>query len=210
MQNQIVLSPEELYYLGSVLQAKYIDYAYIAAMNDIKQNFPLFEQETKTSLISAGILMEDFGGNVEVDGVALKLVKPIFFGESETSVDVCHLGESNVVHIYKFHFYDGVATMVTGEEGKLILKSVDQMAIREFANSLLPQGYRAEKETVPNVDKEGITRFLAVKSIEVGKMAVVKTYIEAGGILYQETQAGIESVTGEEFLSDVYGIIKGV
>ena len=50
VENEITLSPEELYYLGSVLQAKYIDYAYVAAMDDIGQNYALFESEAKESV----------------------------------------------------------------------------------------------------------------------------------------------------------------
>ena len=34
--NEYEISPEELFFLGALLQAKYIDYAYIAAMDDIQ------------------------------------------------------------------------------------------------------------------------------------------------------------------------------
>ena len=83
MMKEIVLTPEQLYFMGRLLQAQYIDYAYVAAMNDINQNFTLFETEAKASLVSARILMEDFGGNVEVDPTVLGILTPIFSGRSK-------------------------------------------------------------------------------------------------------------------------------
>ena len=73
MQKEVILSPEELYDLGTRLQARYIDYAYVAAMEDIGQNYPLFERETGAALVKRGILEEDFSGTVtisaEVEGL---------------------------------------------------------------------------------------------------------------------------------------------
>ncbi len=89
MEKEIILTPEELYYLGTLLQAKYIDYAYVAAMDDIGQNYKLFEKETGAALVSKGILLEDFSGNTEISEAAAGLLRPIFFGETETSIDIC-------------------------------------------------------------------------------------------------------------------------
>ncbi len=210
MEKELILTPEELYYLGSFLQAKYIDYAYVAAMGDIKQNYPLFEQETKASLVSSGILTEDFGGSLEIDKTILEILRPIFFGEIETSIDVCYLGETNYVSVNKFHFYDGIATMVAGDNGKLVIKSIDQIAIKDFVAALLPETYDCETKVVQDIDKTKITRFIATKNIVVGKNATVKTCIEADGIIYQETENGIESITRNDFISSVYDIVKGV
>lgn len=209
MNNEIILTPEELYYLGRFLQARYIDYAYIAAMSDIKQNFMLFEQETKASLVASGVLTEDFSGNVEIDAAAKTLLTPIFFGEAETSLDICRVGAQSTVTVNKFHFCDGIITMVTGKDGKLVIRSVDQLAIRRIVESLLPDDYHAEYSTISEVTEKIVTRFIAAKSVLVGQMSVVKTYIEADGILYQENETCIESVSKEMFVADVYNIVKG-
>ena len=37
MQHEFVLTPKELYFLGSIFRARYIDYAYISAMDDIQK-----------------------------------------------------------------------------------------------------------------------------------------------------------------------------
>ena len=210
MMKEIVLTPEQLYFMGRLLQAQYIDYAYVAAMNDINQNFTLFETEAKASLVSARILMEDFGGNVEVDPTVLGILTPIFFGEIETSIDICSIGEENTVAVYKYHFHDGAVTMVTGENGKLMIKPVDQIAIREQLESLIPESYAAAQQTVESIDQTLITRFIAFKQLHVGMTSEVKTYIEADGIFYRENDESIESVTREQFVSDAFEIVKGV
>lgn len=210
MEKELILTPEELYYMGRFLQAKYIDYAYIAAMSDIKQNYSLFEKEAQASLVSAGILMEDFGGNLEIDASALSVLKPIFFGEVETSIDICFLGESNTVSVNKFHFHDGAVTMVTGDNGKLIIKAVDQIAIHEFISTILAENYNGKFEVVKELDKDKISRFIAAKSIIVGHTAVVNTYIESNDVIYRENEENIESLTRDMFIKDAYDVVKGV
>lgn len=209
MNKEIVLTPEQLFFMGRLLQAKYIDYAYVAAMNDINQNFALFETEAKAALVSSGILMEDFGGNLEVDSAVLSVLKPIFFGEIETSIDICNIGETNTVSMYKYHFYDGAVTEVTGEKGKLIIKTSDQIAIREKVESLISENYSAESQVVETIDKTHITRFIAFKQICVGITSKVKTYIESDGVFYQEKEEAIESVTQTQFVLDAFDIVKG-
>lgn len=210
MVKEIILTPEELYYMGSTLQAKYIDYAYVAAMSDIRHNYALFEKETRASLVASGVLMEDFSGNVEIDEGVMALLNPIFFGETETSIDVCNIGESTSVDVYKLHFYDGIVTMVTGDSGKLLIKNVDGIGMKKLCEDLVPEGYDAAGGEVEQINKELITRFIAVKSVVVGQRSVVKTYIEADGVIYRETDGRIEGLTKEAFVSDVYDVIKGV
>lgn len=211
MEREIIFSPEELYYLGTRLQAKYIDYAYVAAMDDIGQNYSLFEKETGAGLVNKGILEEDFGGNIEITPNVSDILKPIFFGEVETSIDICEFGNVNTVAVYKFHFNDGAITMVTGKEGKLLLRRVDQIAIQELVQNLIPETYAFEPKIVKDIPREMITRFFAFKSIKIGKTAVVKTYIEAGGVLYQERDSEqIETVSRETFITDAAEVVKGV
>ena len=210
MYNEIILTPEELYYMGRFLQAQYIDYAYVAAMSDIKQNYALFEKETRNSMISSGYIMEDFSGNVEADQKIIDLLNPIFFGEVETSLDICDIGDENTVSVYKFHFHDGVTTMVTGKDGKLRIKAIDQLCIKKMVEDLLPVGYNVESSIISEPTEKIVTRFIAAKSIFVGKTSIVKTYIQADDTLYQENEENIQSVSKEMFISDVYEIVKGV
>ncbi len=209
MQKEIIITPEELYYLGRFLQAKYIDYAYVAALNDIGQNFSLFESETKAALVSAGILVEDFGGNVEIDKNISAILKPIFFGEVETSLDICSLGEENTVTVYKFHFHDGIVTMVTGNNGKLLIKPIDQIGIKNIVEGLLTENYNAVSGVRVEISEKTVARFVAAKSISVGKTSAVKTFLETDGVFYQEDDECVKSMSKDMFVNDIFNIIKG-
>lgn len=81
MDNEIVLSAKELYYLGKLMQARYIDYSYIAAMDDVGKNYSVFESESEKSLSDKGCIEEDFAGEKEVNPVLECLLEPVFFGE---------------------------------------------------------------------------------------------------------------------------------
>lgn len=211
MNNEILLTPEELYYLGAAVQAKYIDYAYVAAMDDIGQNYALFESDAKNSLVDAGILMEDFSGSVELDSNAEMLIRPIFFGEKETSVDICEVGEERSVTVIKYHFLDDNITMVSGKDGKLRIKHIYTDEIYSFIKKLLPDSYPQITPAVKNdISKETVSRFFAVKSVVIEKQSVVKTYIESDNIIYREKEDGsLESVPKEVFVDEVYNIVKG-
>lgn len=210
MIKEIILTPEELYCIGRFLQAKYIDYAYVAAMADFKQDYELFEKEIMDGLIKTGFLMEDFSGNIEVDQQIVDLLNPIFFGENETSLEICDISSDKKVCVYKFHFFDGAITMVTNQEGRLLIKAVDQVNIKNIVEDVLSSDYNVEAEVVTIHTERVVTRFIAAKSILVGKSSFVKTYIDSEGVLYQENTDTVQSVSKDMFVSDVYEIVKGM
>ena len=211
MKKEIVLSPEELYYLGSILGAEYMDYAYIAAMSKQGKSEELFANEAKASLVETGILTEDFGGNLEVESETLALVKPIFFGKTETSVDVYINGEDADMDVYKFHFLDGDITMVTEADGQLMIRAVTPGQIEELANSLLPEGYKnTDKTVVSNLDEKTVTRVIVAKSIKIDEISVVNTYLESDHIIYRPAEnGGYESMTKDSFTNDFLNTVKG-
>ncbi len=211
MEKEVIISPEELYFLGSLMQANYIDYSYVAAMGDIQQNYALFEKEAQANLVSAGLLMEDFSGNIELDAHAAELLRPIFFGEVETSVDVCTLLQENPsVAVHKLHFHDGRTTLVTGEKKKLKLRTIDELGIDQLVASLLPAGYSAPGGEVSDLKGATVSRVLSVKSTKIGGSSVVAAYLEADGVIYQEREAKMVSIGTQQFISDVSSIVKGV
>ncbi len=210
MNSEIILSPEELFFMGRLLQAKYIDYAYVAAMHDIEQKFALFESEVKAHLVTKGILIEDFGGNIEVNAEVITVLKPVFFGETETAVEICNIGEKNYIESYRYHFLDGRITNVVGTDGKFMIRQVNQSEISDKINSLIPQAYEVECKAVAGIDKDKITRLMAVKNIVVGGAAEVKNYIEADGVIYHENKGQIECVSREQFIAETFEVVKGV
>ena len=211
IENGLRLTPRELYCLGGILNARYIDYAYIAALDDIGQDFELFKKETLASLVSKGILTEDFSGNMEPDESCAQLLKPVFFGNIEKSLNICTIGEALRVDIYNYHFYEGAVTLVKNQDNELLVCKVDPAFILSTVKALLPENYSAKSNrAIDGFDKSKVTRFFSAKSIDVGKMSRVKTFIEHDGILCTETdKAGLISLSAEDFIKDVFDIIKG-
>ncbi len=213
MEHFITITPNELYYLGTILQAKYIDYAYVAAMEDIRHNYALCEAKTRSALADAGILIEDFAGNIEIEQKAKDLVMPIFFGEFESCVDITTLGEEADVTTKRFHSYNGAVTMVSSTvEGKLRVAAISKEEIAQLAAELLPENYCCESVTVTEeLQQEDVTRIIAIKNTVIGKSAVVKLFLEADGIMYQENSENkAESMTADAFVKSVLEIIREV
>jgi len=209
--NGLLLTPRELYCLGGILNAKYIDYAYIAALDDIGQDFELFKKETLASLVSKGILMEDFSGNMGLDEDYAQFLIPIFFGTIETSLNVCTIGEELRVDIYNYHFHNGKTTLVKNQDNELFVCRVDSDCILATVKALLHENYSAESnQAIANFDKSKVTRFISAKSINVGKISRVKTFIDYDNILCTEVdEAGLISLSDEDFIKGVFDIIKG-
>lgn len=211
MEYSITITPGELYYLGRILQAKYIDYAYVAAMEDIRHNSAVYESGTRSALVEAGILSEDFSGNLEVENKVKELMTPVFFGEFESCIDITILGENPGINTKRFHSFNGAVTMVCSTlEGKLQISSVDEEKLRLTAEELLSSGYSCtETNAVEDIPQENVERIIAVKNAVIGKTAVVKLYVEADGIIYSENSSGaIESLTAKDFATSVLNIIR--
>ena len=211
IDNGLLLTPRELYCLGGLLDAKYIDYAYIAALDDIGQDFELFKKETLAALVSKGIVTEDFSGNMELDENCEQLLMPIFFGNIETSLNICIIAEELKVDIYNYHFHNGSVTMVKNQNNELFVANVDSDSILSTIKALLSESYCVESDQqIAGFDKSKVTRFFSAKSIDIGKKSQVKTFIEYDGILCTEVdEAGLISLSAEDFIKGVFDIIKG-
>lgn len=200
MGETLVISPEELFCFGRLLKAEYIDYAYIAAMGDIGSNFRLFSKESAAALTQRGLLREDFSGNLEPDDDALRLLRPVFFGNAEMTVDLCRLQEDRSVSACKFHFQGDSAVMVRPREEKLLITETGQKEIMETVGGLIPKGEHSAKDGLSPAQAAGI---LVLKSVRLdGDAKRLAFALDAGGGLYREAgEDKLEPVTREEALA---------
>ena len=107
---ELLLSPEEIYYIGKVNGGKYLDYDYIAAMKDIGKRGKIKQQEILDSLERKGYAQEDFLGNLEVEPACIEILQPLYQGMYESELILREeAGES--VH-YKFHHMENRITSV--------------------------------------------------------------------------------------------------
>lgn len=214
MEKEIILTPEELYYMGTLLQAKYIDYAYVAAMGDIQQRRGIYESRSREGLAEKGILMEDFSGGLEVDEDARRLLEPVFFGTLESSVDVAQPdGEGGRRHWgRRFHFYEGRITATSMTDGGICLEAADEGMLQTWIAGLLPAGYAAQERfiRVREIDRSRISRIIVVKSSRAGERAYVNLYAQMDDAVFRELEDGrAESLTREKFCLEVYRGLKG-
>lgn len=93
----LILTCEQLYFLGEILKAKYIDYRYIKAMPAIQKQYTYLKNKSISALLRAGILQEDFTGNLKVLPAYEALFSPIFFGKEEACA------ETSDGRAYMFH-----------------------------------------------------------------------------------------------------------
>ena len=111
MKEEVQVTPEELYYLGKCMQAKFIDYAYIAAMDDIQKDYILQEQRALETLEDKDLIEEDFSGEIDIPEEVRLLFEPVFFGRKESLLDN---GE-----VYRIHILGNRLTMSRIDSGQI-------------------------------------------------------------------------------------------
>ena len=102
---ELILSPEEIYYIGKVSGGKYLDYDYIAAMQDIGKRGKIKAQEILDGLERKGYAEEDFLGNLEVEPACTEMLQPVYQGMYESELILRE--ESGASVHYKFHHMAG-------------------------------------------------------------------------------------------------------
>lgn len=107
---ELILSPEEIYYIGKVSGGKYLDYDYIAAMQDIGKRGKIKAQEILDGLERKGYAEEDFLGNLEVEPACTEMLQPVYQGMYESELILRE--ESGASVHYKFHHMENRITSV--------------------------------------------------------------------------------------------------
>ena len=119
------ITPLELYFLGVLLDAKYIDYQYVSAMPDIQNNYLVNEQRTMEQLEKRGLIEQDFDGTVTVNDELAYLMKPVFF-----FFFLCRVAttwtEGNL------HVHNDDMTFVSREHDFYLLESKDDIDLKEM------------------------------------------------------------------------------
>ncbi len=209
-ESKVIVSPGELYVVGRILNAKYIDYAYVAAVQDIGASFELFEKETTDKLVLMGILEGDFSGSVTPKAETVGLFTPVFFGTVETTLDICTIKEPTKIDTYKFHFFDDQITKVTGaSEGLLEMESIGSADLAKVVDDL-SSGLKSTDDAV-EFSKESVSRFIVAKSNHVGDSSLVATFMESNDRMYKEDAGGnVVLMSAEDFKTEISQILTGV
>ena len=157
------LTPMELLFCAKVMQGKYLDYDYFRRTPDIQINYVRHEQETLESLDEEGIVELDFDGNAEMDSDYESLLKPVFFGEKESRLDV--EGKPS----RRFHIYEGRIVMSLIGEEKIEFREVTEKEMETFLNEENIEIYLAD---IKSGSKNGVFTAEDLKSGIYKEMAM--------------------------------------
>lgn len=211
-KEKIIITPEELYVLGIVLNAKYIDYSYIATMKEIGSNNELFEKEMMNQLVKKELLVEDFAGNIIPKEIAIDVFTPLFFGELETTLDICLIEEYTKIQTYKFHFFGNQITKIIGTEDALEAEIISEEELINIVKSIDKNNTTTiSQEKIHEFDKGKVTKLIVAKATHIAEKSVVKIFMESNGNIYKEDDGGeMVCLKIEDFNNEVLQILKGV
>jgi hypothetical protein len=176
MNGNLVISTEELFVLSQILKAKYLDYDYIATMEDVMQNSSLKKKIIMGELEKRGILEEDFMGDIEISDEIKTLLSPIFQGEAESD-----MRDGNIIH--KFHFHENHVTYVQLNGKELIIKTGYKEQVEKLAKMLISIDYDAKQQIVPKevLSNLQVTASVLLRNVVVGKTSNAMEMIKING-----------------------------
>lgn len=198
MEKLISLTAEEMFFLGRVMNGPYIDYAYIAAMDDIQQAYHLHEQRNMLSLQKKGLVFENFLGETSLMEKS-NAYKPIFFGKDEGRIEICGSGGEIKLIDMRFHFFNGygIVTAMNGKDISIWRIKNDELetllkSIMNLPQSEVAPAYR-EPVTLEDADRVYVVTFGSVSG-KAGR----KVWYQKEHILFEIRDEGRASVVSSD------------
>lgn len=188
MEETLVLTPEQLFFLGTVMNAEYINYDYIAALGEVQRNYPRAHRKNMDDLARAGILRERLSGEIVLRPAPKKLLNPVFFGKRESSLEIFKLGKEKTYGVFRFHWSDEAVTLVRQTEDRLILSSCSP----EQIETLVAEQVRGTERPMRlgELFEDSVTGVLTVKRATVGEGSAIDVLFEQFGGWYQVDDSG--------------------
>lgn len=206
MDNTIKLTAEELYYLGGIMQAKYIDYDYISAMNDIQNNYRLYESNVVNDLSKKGLIEEDFSGDITIAVSMEELLRPVFFSDFEAEIDICNIREDNR-KIVKLHTDQGETTLVELDENHLVLKKMQENDVVEYGKDIFSF---IKDETDENIefDEQKVSDIYILKNTVIGGESDVRILFRIGNSIFVENEKEqIAKTTFSNLIQEIQAVL---
>lgn len=208
MNKEIIITPEELYYLGSVMQAKYIDYVYVSNIAMLEDNIKKVKADARRTLSEKKYIEEDFSGDVMVAYDVESVLKPVFFGEKESSVTDINKRDE-LASFTNYHFLDGAITAVTEVDEKLEVFSVTAEEIENKLDKLIPSSYEDSVKGEIEINSDDVSRVISIKHFHVGTSSGVFVYIanKDGVFCTENAEEAFVSVGRNEMISHFKSVV---
>lgn len=158
------LSYNELFYLGTLLNAEYLDYMYYSAIDDIGSDKEIFIRNMQDSLYEKKLIAQNFSGDITVDEQLQQVLYPLFFSLSESELDVFFRESPNDYRVFKIHSASGKATTVrlaneymelyAGANTEQIFKECKFDSLDSHASSLTEEPFVKENVSIMIIVKK--------------------------------------------------------
>lgn len=205
MENMIKMTAEELYYLGSQMQAKYIDYDYISAMNDIQKNYRLYESDAVNDLMKKGLIEEDFSGNITVSFQMEELLIPIFFGNFEAEIDVCDVRKESR-KIIKLHTEKEKITMVEVNKNDLILKNMHTDDVLRYGEEVFQ--FMEDQTGDIEFEEQKVSEIYIMKNTVIGGESDVRILFRIENSVFMENEnEEIQRIEISDLMREIQSIL---
>lgn len=212
VSEELFINSEELFFLGKLMHAKYIDYAYVSSMKEIEINYSLCERETLSSLVTKGMITEDFSGTLKVEEHVKRILQPVFLAQTETSFEISDYKNPMYNSVIRFHLYKKDISLVSRNKATYSIRLVTKETIRSLMVELLRQASTQSTGMELNVSKlNDINRKYVFRCSKIGKQSIEFPVVDYDGKLYRIKDAeSLISVSKDELEKTALFILGGL
>ena len=182
MKERLILTPEQLFFLGTVMGAEYINYDYIAAMGEVQRNYTRTHRKCMDDLARAGLLRERLSGEVALRPIPRQLLHPVFFGKKESSIEIFTLGKEKKYELIRFHWSEDSITEVWQNADQFVFVPSSQDQMEALILGLIRGAERPMR--VGALLEESVTRIITAKRATVGEESTGVVLFEIFGSLH--------------------------
>lgn len=208
MEEKLVLTPEQLFFLGTLMGARHIDYDYIAPMHEMGRNYQRTQRKCMDELSQQGIIRQRMSGEIKVRPEPEALLKKVFFGQTETVLESYTFDKSHQKQVYRFHWLEGTATQVQQLQQNLSICAVTQQQIDQLLSQLTQT--KEQPEPLAKIEQEKVTGALVAKraTVGVGQSGVV-LFEQNGGLYILDEAAAPRALSGSQAKQMLLSVLKG-
>ena len=209
MDQELVVRPEELFYVGKQMDGLYYNYDYYSAIPAVDQGGgKKLLWGCESSLAERGLLEENDEGDLTVSEAVKQMLQPIFFGERQAKVVSYPDIQKNEGYALYFHWFEDQCRMVWETKSGFSICAVKDSDVLAAIGAMLPDGH-LDKEPPAGMDAPNqgqVTQVISVCSTVAGGAAKEMRAAVADGWLCLIEDGALRVLSPAEF----YGLVSSV
>lgn len=208
MLEKVSLTFEQLFFLGEMMNAEYIDYRYIESMKDIEQRYSFLKNTSTAELVEKNLVEEDFFGEVTVKPELAELLEPIFFGKTESTIDVVAIDEDTVSATSLLHFYEQKITLVSIINDKIEVSSITNEQVTDLVVELFPDSQCDVTNAVYDSDKVNKVIRVNTATVAVGSKSGLFAVCD-NAMFFEDENSTVVCISKNDFINRVEQLLRG-